>query len=253
MRKAVFLILVLLIGGVVAYAFLRTAADGSATLAQSIAAHGGAAAIERARTGTIAAHGQVADRMGLKFPVTIEESFQTPNLYKRLISTQDWDGKKLTIGILAPDGKRWRRAESGSVEVVSADTAEEQGLLNFLQELLRIRERKVPLTSIPTEDVLGRPALGFEPIASESTEPSLYFDRETKLCVKVKRKLIDAADKKGVLELILSNYRDIDGVQVPMKVTTLIDGKLYQDVQLDKVQFLERLPEDTFRAPPTAP
>jgi hypothetical protein len=249
MRKAVFLILVLLIGGVVAYAFLRTAADGSVTLAQSIAAHGGAAAIERARTGTIAAHGQVADRMGLKFPVTIEEAFQAPNLYKRLITTKDWDGKKLTIGILAPDGKRWRQAEVGGVEVVDADTGEEQALLNFLQELLRIQSRKVALTALPVEDVQGRPALGFEPTLGESTEPSLYFDRETKLCVKVKRKLVDAAEKKGVLELVLTNYRDIDGVQVPMKVITFVDGKLYQEVQLDKVQFVDRLPDETFRAP----
>lgn len=249
MRKAVFLILVLLIGGVVAYAFLRTPAEGPATLAQAIAAHGGAAAIERTRTGKIAAHGQVADRMGLKFPISIEESFEAPNLYKQLITTQDWHGKKLTIGSLAPEGKRWRRGEDGTVEVVSADTTEEQGLLAFLQELLAIHQRQVPLTPLPVEEVLGRPALGFQASLGEGNQPSLYFDRETKLCVKFKRKLTDASEKKGILELVLANYQEVDGVQVPMKVTTQIDGKLYQEVQIDTVQFLDRLPDGTFRAP----
>jgi len=249
MRKAIFLILVLLVGGVAAYAFWRTAAEGSTTLAQAIAAHGGAAAIERTRTGTIAAHGQVADRMGLKFPIAIEEAFQAPDHYKQLITTVDWDGKKQTIGVLAPDGKRWRRSADGTVEVVNADTSEERGLLSFLQELLGIHQRKVPLTALPVEDVLGRPALGFQAGLGEANQPSLFFDRETKLCVKFKRKLTDAPEKKGILELVLADYKEVDGVQVPMKVTTLVDGKLYQEVQLDAVQFLERLPADTFRAP----
>jgi hypothetical protein len=249
MRKAISLILLLLVGGVVAYAIWWPAPEGAAALSQAIAAHGGAAAIERTRTGKITAHGQVADRMGLKFPIAIEEAFQVPDHYKQLITTVDWDGKKQTIGILAPDGKRWRRSADGTVEVVSADTSEERGLLSFLQELLGMHQRKVPLTPLPEETVLGRPALAFQTGQGEGAQPSLFFDRETKLCVKFKRKLTDASEKKGVLELVLSDYKEIDGVKVPMKVTTLVDGKLYQEVQLDAVAFLERLPADTFKAP----
>jgi hypothetical protein len=248
MRKAVFLILVLLIGGVAAYAFLRTPAEGPATLAQAIAAHGGATAIERTRTGKITAHGATMDSLGLPFPMTVEEYFQAPHHLKRLETSKHFDGKNHTIGVLAPDGKRWHRSPDGSVEVIAADTTEEQCLLAFLLELLRLKEDKVPLTPLPVEEVLGRPALAFQPVLGESVQPSLYFDRETKLCVKIKRKLTDG-EKTAVLELLLTNYRDIDGVQVPMKITTLLDGIRKQEIQLDKVEFLDRLPDDTFRAP----
>lgn len=250
MRKAIFLLLILLIGGAIAYAFLRTPAEGPATLAQAIAAHGGEAGIERIRTGKITGHGQMADHLGMRYPMhSIQEYFQPPNFYKQLIVIDDRSGKPQTIGVLAPAGKRWRtHGEDGKLEVVTRDTTDEQGMLAFLQELLGIHRRKLPLTPLPVEEVLGRQALGFQ-TSLDDNPLSLYFDRETKLCVKFKRKLPNAPENKGILEMVLANYRDIEGVQVPMKLTITVDGKLFREVEIDTVQFVERLPSDTFQAP----
>lgn len=249
MRKFVFLGVLLLALAALAVIYFRAAGDGPAALAAAIKAHGGEAGIQRTRTGTLTAKGHMADELGLKFPATVEENFQAPGQFRRIVAAEGFDGQIDTVGFSAHEGKRWRRGPDGKLETAPAGSTDEQSMLSFLPELLDIHKRKLTLTPLPDEEVGGRPARGFRAFLTDDDQVSLYFDDETKLCVKLKKELGQAAPKKVTLETIFADYQDVDGVQLPMKVTQLVNGKMRREMKIESVRLLDHLPASALRGP----
>lgn len=247
MRKFLFLAVALVGIGALAYAYFNTSVNPTRVLTQAIEAHGGAAAIARTRTGRLAGSAEEGSRFGTRYPYRWEEWFQAPNQFKRVMIRQV-DGRTQRLISLAPANKRWFQTEGGPLEPLDFATNEPASSLFFLQQLVDLDKQKVPLVSIPAENVNGQPTVGFK-ARSDDDAVELFFDPETKLCAKLKRVLGSQPSERTVLEVILSAYQEHDGVRIPMKITFLRDGQLDRELMVEKVEFRDQLPAEIFTGP----
>ena len=80
-------------------------------------------------------------------------------------------------------------------------------------------------------------------IKNSDRSVKLYFDKETKLLLMIEREgLVPGTqeEKKGKLTTYLSDYKKIDGIQVPMKITSKVDGEVFLSATVTEHVNLEK-------------
>jgi hypothetical protein len=84
-----------------------------------------------------------------------------------------------------------------------------------------------------------------------TTKTLFYIDRSSGLVTKIEYALFAETDPidSTKVETFLSDFRLIDGVQVPFHQVTYQDGKLIQDLQFDSAKFNVGLAESEFALP----
>lgn len=248
MRRMLILgsVLVLVAAGAV-ISYLRSPHDGRTVLAEAIAAHGGAEAIARTRTGHIVGRNEKVGPEGRQ-SFAWEEFFQAPNLHKRVIEEQE-RGQKVTTTLLAPAGKCFVHVGGLPLRASDCDTAELASPFDYLTRLVEIYDANLPLLPLGPETIRGRPALGFQADSKDWGKVGLYFDKESKLCVKVKKYPNDDEAADDALEIICSDVKSFDGVQVPVRITFLRNGQMDYELTLHTVQFVPQLGAGTFAVP----
>lgn len=77
-----------------------------------------------------------------------------------------------------------------------------------------------------------------------------YLDAETGIELKKTEEVDIGTGQKQTLETRMADYRAVDGVMVPHKITQLMDGKPVAQMSIDKVQFnAPDIAEALFRMP----
>jgi hypothetical protein len=79
---------------------------------------------------------------------------------------------------------------------------------------------------------------------------TLYFDKGSGLLVKTERRALDPKSKQEVPEeRVISDYRDLDGLQSPRKAVVTMDGKKVMEAEATEVKFLDKLDDSVFARP----
>jgi len=239
--------LALLAIGVAGYTYLRSTPSGRSMLADAIEAHGGEANILRTRTGRLVGKGFDLGPRDARIPFAVEEVFQAPDQFKRVV--RQGEGRdEVMLTFVAPAGKCWIRV-GGKTEVYECDAADLENVFAFLPQLVEIHKSDVPLTPLGEERVRSRPALGYQADSKDWGKVSLYFDKESKRCVKLRKRLGDDDAPATVQEMVYGAYKDIDGVWLPMTITMLRDGKTIKELRVDSVQLVDRFDAGVFTGP----
>jgi len=100
-----------------------------------------------------------------------------------------------------------------------------------------------------TENVTGKPAWVVEMTPVRAVPPEhFYFDRDSGLLVKMTQTLPTAFGNIPV-EMTLSDYRPVDGVQTPFLMTQNAMGQTMA-MHIEKVTYDATIPADRFNLPP---
>jgi len=79
---------------------------------------------------------------------------------------------------------------------------------------------------------------------------SMFFDKKTGLLTKVTSRVIDEFSKKEVTQdVVMTGYRDKDGVKVFDKMSILLDGKELLVEEMSDQKMLEKVDEKMFAKP----
>lgn len=132
-------------------------------------------------------------------------------------------------------------------------------------EIAGVREsfyrKQIATTLIPLTDkacklsaagraVAGRPATAIRASQAGFPDVTLYFDQETGLPAKTEMTGRDPAGGRGrKVELVLSDYKEFDGVKMAARTKTCYDGRLFLDTELVEFRRADALPGKTFDAP----
>ena len=218
-------------------------------LDKAILAHGGEEKIMKPRAGII----RTKESRGTKGDeTTIEEMFDLPKRWKRVVTTLE-KGQRTTINLLVVDGEVWTW-EVGRDVLKTKDDGRIYPTFRKGSALIGLKSEKVKLSPIKKVSVDGQLASGFRASWDGGTA-DYYFDDKSGLLVQSMYKVMPKPGEELQAKVVLSNYKEIDGVQVAHRSTTYLKGGQLEDFTLiteftlTEVIILDKLPDDAITLP----
>ena len=114
--------------------------------------------------------------------------------------------------------------------------------------LVPLKERGYQLAPLGDSKVGDRDVVGIKVSAEGHQDVKLYFDKKTHLILKTER-LVPAADQDQLEEIVFTDYRDVDGLKQPTRVSWKIDRKPFCEMRVTDVQVKEKLDSALFAKP----
>jgi hypothetical protein len=215
-------------------------------LAKAIKALGGEANLSKYKAATwkvrmkVFAAGMVLEDAG-------EEALQWPGRYR----VETGNG---TILVLNGE-KGWVHRTGGTEELDKSALAHWRRAPYFRWipvTVLPLKEKGIKLAAEAEEKVGGWPAVGIKLTPPDGQVFQIYFDKESGLPVKMVMKVKDeGTGKESSFARLYTNYREIQGVKVAMKVVEqdLDAGKTMSETEISDFKFADKLDEKVFAKP----
>jgi len=203
--------------------------DALAILDQAVKAHGGEAALAKLKNsvrtgeGTFALAGNTVpfkSQWTVSLPERSRLDFELQGQPRR---TTLVDGAR--VGLF--DGVRWFDASKETT-----DEAREELYVVLLTTLLPLKGDGFELEPAGEVQVNGRPALTVRATGKGHRDVVLYFDKETHLLVKAKRRAAEGGlpvDK----EYFYGQHREFDGVRLPAHYAEHVNGKKLMETSVE--------------------
>ena len=184
--------------------------------------------------------------MGEGLPYTATNAVQWPDKFS--MNIHDY------FVIVLNGNKGWMKPKDGEAMEMPKEQLEEQMESHYggwVSSLLPLKGTGFTLTTLDEIKVEGKPAQGIKVAHKGHGDVSLWFDKDSGLLVKSAQRLKSAQQggKEVLHEGFFSNYQDVQGVQIPMKILVHQDGKKLVEAENHDVKLAEKLDDKTFAKP----
>jgi hypothetical protein len=232
--------------------FVRGQDDESRALAlKAVKAHGGKELLSKYKAAQVKIKGDV-DVMGVQAKFSGEVFFLFPEKMKNVVTIEVNNMNIEVVQVF--DGKQFFvKAGGNSIELKDAKIIEEakEGMYaEKVASLFDLDEKGYKFAALGEAKVEGKDAVGIRVSREGKRDVNLYFDTKTHLLVKYEFR---GRDFMGMMEVtqekILSDYREVMGVQTPRKITVLHDGKKAMDLAITDVTYAETFDDSYFVKP----
>jgi hypothetical protein len=235
-----------------AVALPARADDRAAALAvveEAIKAHGGADALGKMRTVVRKSAGRMTvDDKEVLF--ADESTVQLPERWRVEAELRAGE-QKLHLLQVVNDDKGWQ-STGGAVAELSAERLKElheDGYARWLTTLLPLtKDPSLRLVPLPEMKVNGEPARGVKVSSKGHADVSLYFDKQSRLLVKMERQALEGGAPVA-REETYTGYKEFDGVKLPTKIVQTADGKTLNEITEAAYKFPPKVEETTFAKP----
>lgn len=224
--------------------------DAAAVVKKAIAAHGGAEALNKYTAGSYKIKGDMTVQ-GTDLDFTGDILYQLPAKFRMTIDA-NLGGQKLTV-VQVTNGKKHKTTLNGMEQKMSAAEKAELDQAAMMQEVSQltplVEGKKYTIKSEKDADVKGKPASVVLVTAKDFKDTRLYFDKKTGLLVKTERKgLAPGAEKPQEVteESYMSDFKKVDGVMLPMKITVNHDGKKFMSMTVTDAKMMEKADPKAF-------
>jgi hypothetical protein len=225
------------------------AGDGPRDIIKAaIAAHGGKEKIASTLTGTLRAKGKFTFAPDVESAVTWDETFQLPRRYKRFISGQG-NGENFSLEYAVTEGSGWIRQNGGEAKEFKGQKLPLDRSWNAMLAMLPAAlDERAELKLAGKEKVGNQELVGVKIVADE--ESTLFFDSKSGLLAKATKRMQHPLTRKEVDgEVLYSDYKEVSGVQYPMRITSFSDGKKIAELEITRIKFLKRVEDRLFEKP----
>lgn len=227
------------------------AEDVQALLARAIKAHGGEEKLARTQASQLRGKGTLFV-LGEQ-PVTLETSVHLPSKFRVTMEFQI-NGMPVTTTQVYNGEKFWVNVNGQDVTALLGDKAaeaiKEQLYQDRLGSVIGLKDKGIELSSLGELMIANKPALGIRASSAGHQDVSLWFDKETALLVKVEGRNFDPQSMQEVArEKFLSHYKEMDGLQMPSRVTVHQDGKKLIELEVTEMKLLDKLDDNLFTKP----
>ena len=161
-------------------------------------------------------------------------------------------GQNLTVLYVLNGKKAWLQAAGETMELKGEelDDIKEELHAEHIQTLVPLlKDKAYTLDALGEIKINGRPAVGVRVTSKGHKDVNLYFDKATGLLTRSERRALDDNKKEVAEETFYSDYKDVDGVKVPMKLVVHHDGKKYVEMEITEHRFLDRIDDSEFARP----
>ena len=227
------------------------AKEARAILDKAIKAHGGADNLKKYQ-GSVTNFKGTFLGMGMELPMSGELSISGSTRMKIAIDI-DAGGQKLKIVNVTDGNKGWTKVGDAVMDMDKDAIAEanENMHAGWVSSLVPLIDAKGYTLATTGEHAVGdKKAVGVKVSMKGKRAVDLYFDKTSGKLVKYDHQVKDEGSGQEVLEeTVYSEYKDIQGVQQPVKMVTKRDGKPYLDFEVSDITLFEKLDDGVFVKP----
>jgi hypothetical protein len=227
------------------------AKEARAILDKAIKAHGGADNLKKYQ-GSVTTFKGTFLGMGAELPMSGELSVSGSTRMKLALDLTAGD-QKIQVVIVADGDKGWSKV-GDAVTAMDKDAIAEAGQnlhSGWVASLVPLIDAKGYTLAVTGEHAVGeKKAVGVKVSAKGKRDVDLYFDKESGKLVKYDHQVKDEGSGQEVLEeSVYSEYKEVQGVQQPVKVSVKRDGKPYLNFDVADVTLSEKLDAGVFVKP----
>ena len=144
---------------------------------------------------------------------------------------------KLVAAVGAEGG--WMRGPQGMMPMPPPQLAQAQGELFRLRESLLLSDRVSGRTInfVEQADLNGRKAAIIEISGENASTVRLWIDEQSGDVLKQSYQSSAITGSPSQVEQVFSDYRDVDGLRVPFKVTVLANGEEFAQVEVGEIRY----------------
>jgi hypothetical protein len=225
-------------------------ADAEAILEKGIKALGGADRLAKYKAATWKAKGTLHfGNQDIEY--TGDWAMQAPRQYKQVSTGEVNDTKFKRVRVLDGD-KGWVKVDDNEAQEMSpqalAETQREM-YAQWMTTLLPLRDKAFTVAPLGAAKVGDTPAVGLKVTTQDGREFRLLFDKDSGLLHAVESQVKNAQGDDVNQEIVFSNYKDVDGLKRPMKLTVKRDGKTLIEQETTEYKPLEKLDDKEFAKP----
>jgi len=228
-----------------------------AVVKKGIEAHGGADALNKYRAGRFKMKGDL-HIMGMDLEITGNLAYSLPDRYRMEIDTEVM-GIKVTISQIVKGEKVKSTITANGMTMPAPGGDEEKDELKLaaaMQEAEQLTplldKKKFTIKAGDETEVNGRKAsVVVVTPANIKKEFKLFFDKDSGLVVKTAHRGLGpgdggAAPVEVLEESYVSDYKKVNGVQVPMKMEIKHDDKKFMALTLSDYELVEKIDDKEF-------
>jgi hypothetical protein len=234
------------------FAFVLKAEDDADTIIdKAVEAHGGEKSFSCWRCGYLKYQTRISIAPTDVGDATIEDTFQFPGHLKRVVR-KGKNGEDIVFVSVVNHGKVWTKFADGSALPSESNKSTDRTQHQFgdFCNLELLTEREAVLTKLGSELIDGKQAIGVRVESDELGTVDFHFESKTGLLLKSKKTAPDPiSGRPAVMESFLSDYKEVQGVRVPMSINGSRDGKAIMNVIILEVKFAEKFEDSTFAKP----
>jgi hypothetical protein len=228
-------------------------ADARAILDKAIKAHGGAELLAKYNAATWKGKGTVRV-MGEEIAFTGEGANQGAE-QSRVAIIATVNGEKFPIVHVYNRGKGWLKlgnAEAQEMDEEQLAEAKQEHHAEWVASFgpLLKPNKDYTLAVLPETKVGGQAAVGVRVSRKGYRDVQLYFDKQTGLLLKMTTKAKNEESGQIVdAETLYSEYQEVQGVKVAMKLEVRQGGKEFLELEVSAVKLHEKLDDKMFAKP----
>jgi outer membrane lipoprotein-sorting protein len=188
---------------------------------------------------------------GVTATLTGESLVQLPGQMK-LDITVEVQGQTLPVIVVVNGGKAWLHVLGETMELKGEELedAKEELHAEQVQSLVPLlADKAFTLTTVGEVKINGQDTVGVTVACKGHKDVNLYFDKATGLLSKMERRALNDAQQEVTQETFFSDYKEIDGIKVPMKLLVHHDGKKYLDLEVTDYRFVDQIDSAEFARP----
>jgi len=226
--------------------------DTRAVINKAIQARGGEDKLSKIKLVNFKGKGKFYG-MGDAIDYTGEWNIQPPDKFRVQINFEV-NAMKITFLIVMDGKKGWRKINDDTMEMNEDEVAEIKEDLHAARvEALvpLIKDKGFELSPLGEAKVDDHADVGVRVAHKGHRDINLFFDKKTGLVLKSERTVKDhmMGGKERMQETLHSDYKDIGGVQHPMKVVIKRDGEKYVESEITDFEPKDQTDDSVFVKP----
>jgi hypothetical protein len=226
-------------------------ADLRAVVAKALRATGGADTLKKFKASVIKSKGKFYGMGDEGIDYTGENSLQLPNRFRTEVEGEAGGNKFKFVQVI--DGDKGWRAFNDMVQDLDKeqlDEGKENLHLQGVTHLTPLLDKAYKLSSLGEVKVGDRAAIGIRVQHKGHRDVSLFFDKDKGLLIKTETRVKDLmAGQEYTAEAFSDDFKRVEGVMVPHKITIKRDGKRFVEAEVTEAKLLEKLDDSVFAKP----
>jgi outer membrane lipoprotein-sorting protein len=166
-------------------------------------------------------------------------------------------GMKIHQILVVNGDKGWLNTNGTAMDVSKDLVAEQREQMfsnwNAIFMPTALKDKQFELSTLGESEIEKRKAVGVRAVSKGHRDLNLYFDKETGLPIKGEWRVKDVQGFVGgnevTQEIFLSDYKEVQGLKIAMKLVAKWDGKPYVDAELSDYKLEEMLDDSLFAQP----
>jgi len=221
--------------------------DVKAVVEKAIKAQGGADEIAKYPAARLTLKGKFYGMGGDGVDFTSTSAVQQPDRSRNEVTGDQFKFLQVVNG-----DKGWIKLNDNVQDMDKDQLAEARETLHAgaVQRLVGLTGKDYKLSSLGESKVGDKAAVGVHVERKGRRDVNLFFDKDTGLLLKLETRVKDLmAGKEVTEERLFSDYKKMDGAQVPQKVVINRDGNKYVESELTDYKRMEKLDSSLFDKP----